>query len=100
MDLLRSMTENMQPAAYRPSESERAVLSVILQSDTPEMGYAQISSGEDMVSARDKLMRLGFISYDNGGVTLTPAGDELAQAQALHDNPVDVRDDESQPDAI
>lgn len=94
MDLLRSMTENMQPAAYRPSDAERSVLSVVLQSDTPEMAYAQASSGEDMVTARDKLMRLGFISYDNGGIVLTPAGEELAQAQALNDNPVDVRSEE------
>ncbi|MFY0658091.1 MAG: hypothetical protein JXR12_15240 [Neptunomonas phycophila] len=87
MELLRSMTENLNPGAYRPSDSEREVLSLVVQSDTPNMAYAQASDGESLVTARDKLIRLGFLIYNDGGIELSPTGDELVTAQAIEDNP-------------
>lgn len=87
MDLLRSMTENLEPGAYRPSDAEREVLSLVSQSDTPQMAYGQASNGKSLVYARDKLIRLGFLIYNNGGLELSSTGDELVQAQAIEDNP-------------
>lgn len=87
MELLRSMTENLQPGAYRPSDAEREVLSLVTQSDTPQMAYGQASNGEALVNARDKLIRLGFLIYHDGGLELSSTGDKLVQAQAIEDNP-------------
>lgn len=88
MELLQSMLETMNAAAYRPSNSEREVLSLVVKSDTPAMAYAQVSQGHTLVAARDKLIRLGLLTYNDNGLELSSTGQELVDAQAIESNPV------------
>ena len=74
-----------QPETFIPSETERLVMALVLVSDTPQLALSQIDSDEQRYAAMTKLIRLGFLNIDDGGVEITDTGNALAQAQALGD---------------
>lgn len=73
------------PASYRPTDHQRAVLAKVAIAETPQLAYDQIARGIKLNSATEVLARMGFISIMDGEASLTDNGQELALAQALVD---------------
>lgn len=92
---LQELKESLSPRAYRPTEHERAVVALIAISQTPQLAFDQIRNGLKLNAAADRLNKLGLIAIIDGEATLTPAGEEFAQAQAIQDESGQVTDDAS-----
>lgn len=73
--------------AYKPTETERVVMSLAIIADTPQLAVMQIDSDDNRYYAMNKLISLNILSRTpDDGVELTASGQELAQAQGLVDN--------------
>lgn len=68
---------------YHPTEHERAVLAIIATSDTPQLADEQASKGAQLITATNRLIQLRFITRVSGALTLTQAGQELCDQQAI-----------------
>jgi len=80
------LNELHQPKSYKPTEHERMALSVAMVSDTPQMAHQQLIKDPKLEYSATQLQILGFLHYDGeGGIVVTDAGYELAQAQSLWD---------------
>lgn len=75
----------VHPAAFRPTEHQRDVLSKVQVADSPELAADQVSRGQHFVEARDILIRLGFLEVVDGGLVLSSTGEDLVAAQGLED---------------
>lgn len=79
--------------AYHPTQNERIVLSLCLICDTPQLAASQSSKTYQLSYARKMLIQLGFISGDDGAITLTDLGNQLCVQQALSDELGGASDD-------
>lgn len=82
---LQELTESLTPRSYRPTEHERVVVALVVISQTPQLAYDQIRNGLKLNAAADRLNKLGILSIIDGEATLTQAGTEFAEAQAIID---------------
>ena len=74
------------PEGYKPTETERVVISLTLIADSPQLAVMQIDSDSNRYYAMNKLIHLGLIDRtEDDGVELSSSGQELAQAQGLSD---------------
>jgi hypothetical protein len=70
---------------FTPTQTQKQVIASIAGAATPTVAGDAISRGPNMVSARDTLLRLGFITFINGEATLTAQGQQLAVAENITD---------------
>lgn len=72
-------------SAIHPSQNQKAVLAKIAAAPTPKVAGEQISRGENLVSARNMLMKLGMVTFANGEAQLTQQGQKIAQEENIVD---------------
>ncbi len=77
--------EDRTNAIISPTDNQKRVLTVIKASATPQVAASEISKGQNLLAARDMLVRLGLVKLENNGAFLTPEGEELLQNQNLTD---------------
>lgn len=70
---------------FRPTNTQKQVIARITGAATPTVAGDSVSSGANIVSARDTLVELGFITFINGEATLTDSGQQLAVAENITD---------------
>lgn len=70
---------------FRPTTTQKQIIARIAGAATPTVAGDSVSSGINVVSARNTLARLGFITYINGEATLTDQGRQLATAENITD---------------
>jgi len=75
-----------------PTENQKAVLTKIVAAETPKLAAADISKSSNLVSARDMLKKLGFITLDDEGAALTDEGTKVATDQGLTDDMGELTD--------
>ncbi len=75
-----------------PTENQKAVLTKIVAAETPKLAAADISKSSNLVSARDMLKKLGFITLDDEGAALTDAGTKVTTDQGLTDDMGELTD--------
>lgn len=79
------LTELFTPETYHPTQHERAVLSLCIISDTAQLADAQTNKTQQLVFAKNNLLKLGLLSGEPGLIKLTDAGRIVCNQQALSD---------------
>lgn len=69
----------------RPTNNQMKVLTIIKASPTPEVAAAEISTGSNLLAARDMLVKLGLISIEDNQARVTDKGEEIMKNQNLVD---------------
>lgn len=75
-----------------PTENQKAVLAKIVAAETPKLAANDISKNRNLVVARDMLKKLGFITLDDEGATLTDEGTKVLTDQGLADDMGELTD--------
>jgi len=70
---------------FSPTQTQKQVLAIVAGAATPTVAGDAISSGSNMVNARNTLAQLGFITFIGGEATLTDQGTQLATAENIVD---------------
>jgi hypothetical protein len=71
----------------RPTQNQQIVLALIAQNkNKPAKAAASVSTGENMVAARNMLMRLDVISYTPSHAILTTKGEQIAKDYNIIDD--------------
>jgi hypothetical protein len=68
-----------------PTENQKRVLATIIASPSPKVAGEKISGDENMVAARNILMKLGVITFSGGNAELTDKGQQIAQDENIAD---------------
>ena len=82
----RTILEKPIVPVMNPTENQKAVLTKIVAAETPKLAAADISKSSNLVSARDMLKKLGFITLDDEGAALTDEGTKVTTDQGLTDD--------------
>ena len=78
----------------RLSDSQKAVLAIIALSPSPVVAASTIEQRDNLVMARNLLMKIGAVeAIDGQSAQLTPKGEQLAQDQNIIDDAGEVTDD-------
>lgn len=72
--------------SIHPSDNQKRVLAKIAASPTSTVAAEEISGNQNMVAARDMLMKLGLITLNNGEAALTDRGAQVAVDENLIDD--------------
>lgn len=67
------------------TSNQKRVLAKILASPTPKVAGKEISGDQNLIAARDQLMKLGAIEYVAGEASVTEKGQQLAQEENVVD---------------
>ena len=70
---------------FTPTQTQKQIIAYIAGAATPTVAGDAISKGPNLVTARDILTRLGFITFIGGEATLTDQGIQLAVAENITD---------------
>lgn len=68
------------------SDVQKAILSKIVGSATPQTAFEEISRGPNMTSSRNILQDLGLIKIANDQATITSIGEKIMKDEALTDD--------------
>ena len=80
---LKEYTTNA--SAFHPTTSQRRVIGIILNCDTPQLALQELSMDDKLSAAKEQLQQLGMIVVTDQGVSLTATGEQMATSQALMD---------------
>lgn len=72
--------------SVHPTDNQKRVLAKIAASPTSTVAAEEISTGQNMVAARDMLMKLGLITLNNGEAAMTERGAQVAVDENLIDD--------------
>jgi len=72
--------------SVHPTDNQKRVLAKIAASPTSTVAAQQISDSQNMVAARDMLMKLGLIMVSNGEASLTDRGAQVAVDENIIDD--------------
>lgn len=78
------------------TDFQKQALAKIVASPTPKVAGAQISAGQNMIAARDALLKLGALTFSNGEAQLTDKGQQLAQSENIVDQGGQLTDEGQQ----
>ena len=73
-------------SAIRPSSSQKRVMAKIVASPTPKVAGEQTSGDANMVQARNMLVKLGVVAFNNGEASLTTNGLQIAADENIIDS--------------
>lgn len=68
-----------------PTENQKKVLAKIIASPSPKVAGEEILGDENLVAARNILMKLGVITFSGGNAELTDKGRQIAQDENIAD---------------
>lgn len=70
----------------RPTDNQKRVLAKILASPTATVAANEMIGSQNMIAARDMLMKLGLITVSNGDASVTDRGVRVATEENLIDD--------------
>ena len=74
-------------SSFQPNNTQKKVLAIVAScKEKPEKAISQLSSSENIISAKGLLLKLGLITVDNNGVQLTDSGKDVAIQQNILDD--------------
>lgn len=68
-----------------PTENQKKVLAKIIASPSPKVAGEEIIGDENLVAARNILMKLGVVTFSGGNAELTDKGKQIAQDENIAD---------------
>lgn len=78
----------------RLTQTQRQVIAKIVASqDVPARAASEISTSQNLITARNMLMKLGVITYSTDSAALTPKGENLAREQNVIDETGNLTDE-------
>lgn len=72
-------------SAVHPSDNQKRVLAKIAAAPTPKVAGEEISKDANMVAARNMLMKLQVITFNNGEAEMTQSGVQISQDEDIID---------------
>lgn len=69
----------------RPNNNQKRILAKIAASPTSSVAANEISTGQNIVVARDTLMKMGLITMNNNSAEMTERGRQVAQEENILD---------------
>lgn len=72
-------------SAIHPTDNQKRILAKIVAAPTSKVGGEDISNDVNLVAARNILVKLGLIAFNNGEATLTDQGTQVAQDENIID---------------
>jgi hypothetical protein len=84
-------------STLRPTQNQQLVMALISSlKDKPAKAAVSVSTGQNMVAARNMLMKLGVITYTNSHAALTATGEQLAKDYDIIDDAGSLTDNGNQ----
>ena len=93
---MKNISETRTLSTIHLSDTQKAVLSKIIGSATPETALEEISDGRNMVAARDILQKLGLIEVTDRDASITDEGNEVMKDENLVDDMGELTQDGQQ----
>jgi hypothetical protein len=75
-----------------PTENQKRVLAKIIAAPNPKVAGEEISGDENIIAARNILMKLGVITFSAGTAELTDKGQQIAQDENIADESGELTD--------
>lgn len=72
--------------SVHPTDNQKRVLAKIAASPTSTVAAEEISNNQNMIAARDMLMKLGLITVNNGEAEMTERGAQVAVDENIIDD--------------
>lgn len=81
-------------STLKPTQNQLTVLAkIVANKDHPAKAASEISGSENLVSARNMLMKLNVITYSDTSAALTEKGEQLAKEQNIIDDSGNLTDE-------
>lgn len=81
-------------STLRPTNSQLTVIAkIVANQEHPARAAAEISNNENLIAARNMLMKLNVITYSANEATLTDKGIQLAKEQGITDESGQLTDE-------
>jgi len=72
-------------ATINLSDNQKRVMAKILAAPTPKVALDSISKNQSLIAARDQLAKIGMVSLNPNGASVTDKGTKVMQDEALVD---------------
>ena len=72
-------------SGIHPTDNQKRVLAKIIAAPNPKVAGEEISGNENIIAARNILMKLGVITFSAGAAELTDKGEQIAQDENIAD---------------
>ena len=95
---MAKLIEKRIVATVRLTNNQKAVMTKIVAAPTEKVAADEISSGRELVTARDMLVKMGLIEFRDGYAALTTDGTKILKDSNLVDD-MDALTDEGQKHA-
>ena len=87
-----TLNEIRMLTGIHPTENQKRVLAKIIAAPNPKVAGEEISGDENMIAARNILMKLGVITFSAGTAELTDKGQQIAQDENIADESGELTD--------
>lgn len=77
--------EDRKNAIISPTTAQKTVLCKTKAAPTPQVAAREISRGQNLLAARDMLVRLGLLTVEDNEANVTAEGEEVMRNQNLLD---------------
>lgn len=82
---MNTINERMHHDTIQLSSAEKYVLTKLIAVETPLNAYEEVSRGNNVVAARDKLTKLGLMTFAENDAQITENGQEALRKEGLVD---------------
>jgi hypothetical protein len=79
------LTEIRILSGIHPTDNQKRVLAIIIASPSPKVANEELTGDENLMAARNILMKLGVITVVDGTAELTDKGTQIAQDERITD---------------
>lgn len=93
MSLLETINN---PNAIFLSNTQKLALAAVISAPTTQMAYESISKNQQMIAARNFLVRIGALASSVGSAKLTETGNDIAMNHNIVDQTGQLTDDAKQ----
>jgi len=79
-------------SSIHPSATQKQVIALILAAATPKLAAESLAGSQNLIAARNMLMKLGIINFAAGEASLTDAGMRIATEENIADEMGELTD--------
>jgi hypothetical protein len=72
-------------SGIHPTDNQKRVLAIIIASPSPKVANEELTGDENLMAARNILMKLGVVTVVAGAAELTDKGTQIAQDERITD---------------
>jgi len=80
-------------AAIKLTDTQKRAMAKVVAAATPKIAADEVSGNQNLIAARDMLVKLGLMTFAPGNATLTDQGNKVMKDYALVDDAGQLTDD-------